>query len=211
MKSQITSVVVVLVLLVCAAVSSKTQTQCPPPSLVVVESFAFPWQGSCCEAVVTACISPPPNRIISLVGVQLIGDCWGEVNPELAPYNEVAVLGFEKILLRRHQLLGMPVIPQCPNSTTVTVETRVGSCGYYTSYLIPVANADGSQGTRTVREYIACGTAECTRSCTVCVMSTLDPCNNSEYRLFWTCDGQVSAPQCPTTGCKYPMCSSALP
>jgi hypothetical protein len=187
------------------------QTVCLPPNITVTESFSYPWQGGCCEAIVTACVSAPPNRIVSLVGVQLIGDCWGDLNPDEAPYRDVALLGFEKILLRRHQLIGIPSIPQCPAATTVTVETRVGSCGYYASYSIPVTNPDGSQGTRTVHEYISCGVTECVRTCTMCVMATLDPCNNNEYRLYYTCEGQVSPPQCPSTGCKYPMCSGVLP
>lgn len=175
---------------------------------IVTHTFGYAWNGECCEVEIQACVKPAPNASISILSIKMNGDCWGTIDPNTFPYALVAKMGYEKIVLRYAStaILNIGVLRQCPDVTTYTVETKIGGCGLYLQYQVPVGNPDGSQSLKTVREYTVCTYETCARTCSVCVLQSTDPCNENEPRLFWACEGNVSAPQCPTTVCKYPMC-----
>jgi hypothetical protein len=189
------------------AVDAHSQVICNPLWTYVKEAFKYTWNGECCDVEVEACIKGMPNPTIEIKSVRVIGDCWGVVNPATFPYNQIAILGYEKIVLRRTAGLGIGTIPQCPTVLNYTIKTVIGSCGTYIVSQEPRGNPDGSQSLVTVRTYFPCAEVLCSQECTVCVMSSVDPCIPSENRLFWTCESQVSPPACPATGCTIPMCS----
>lgn len=203
-----------ILLVVLLSVNSRAQGGCPPGSLPATEVFNFNWNGQCCQVEVTACLAPSPNPSVNIKSIKLNGDCWGTVDPATFPYNTVAEMAYEKFVLRRagpspgpgQGYLNIGTIPQCPNTTNYTIETKIGGCGVYMVYQVPVQGPNGTVTQKTVREYFVCSYELCERTCTVCVMTTTDDCNGGESRLFWTCEGTVSAPECPTTGCIYPMC-----
>ncbi len=203
-----------ILMTVLLSVNSQAQGGCPLGSASATVVFDFMWNGQCCQVEVTACLTPSPNPSVNIKSIKLNGDCWGTVDPSTFPYNTVAELAYEKFVLRKggpdpltgEGYLNIGTIPQCPATTNYTIETKIGGCGVYMVYQVPVQGPNGTVTQKTVREYFVCSYQLCERTCTVCIMATTDDCNGGESRLFWTCEGTVSAPECPTTGCIYPMC-----
>lgn len=201
------TILALLCILLLEVAPCRTQVVCPAGSTYVLEVFKYTWNNQCCDVEVEACIKSQPNATIEIKSIRIVGDCWGTINPATFPYNLIAQLGYEKILLRRSAAMGLGTIPQCPTVLYYTIKTQIGSCGIYLEYREPRGNPDGSQSWVTVRSYQPCGEVLCSQQCTVCIMTSVDPCTPSENRIYWSCEEQPSPPQCPLTGCVYPMCS----